>query len=359
MTQPTTATRRPRAARPRLDAIAADAVELAREALLEVTEPGQVGEYLRAEATGDRLVTHVFDCTMPGYRGWSWVVVVSRASRAKAATVAETALLPGDDAILAPEWEPWSERLKPEDVGADDLLPFREQDERLEEGYEATGDEDADRVAQWELGLGRARVLSPQGRAEAAERWIDGEFGPRQTSGRGRRGTVSATCMSCGFLSQLSGSLRGEFGVCTNEWSPADGRVVHLGFGCGAHSETGQEESDREIPRSGGVVIDELEVDFQKRSEGESSADRANDPAAQSPETSEKPAEAAASEAVGTTDVAKAAESDKAAGPGQAAESDKAAEPGQAAESSTAGEPGKTAEPDNAAESAGSAEAAG
>ena len=106
MTSSTTAPRRARTSRPKLDAIAAEAIELAREALLEVTEPGQVGEHLRVEASGERLVTHIFDCTMPGYRGWSWVVVLVRASRAKAATVAETALLPGDDAILAPEWEP-------------------------------------------------------------------------------------------------------------------------------------------------------------------------------------------------------------------------------------------------------------
>ncbi|MDN6302789.1 MAG: DUF3027 domain-containing protein, partial [Brachybacterium sp.] len=227
MTSPTTAPRRPRTARPKLDAIAAEAVELAREALLEVTEPGQVGEHLRVEASGERLVTHVFECTMPGYRGWSWVVVLTRASRAKAATVAESALLPGEEAILAPDWEPWSERLKPSDIGADDLLPFHEQDERLEQGYEATGDEDEDRVALWELGLGRPRVLSPEGRSDAAERWLEGDFGPRQTSGRGRRGTVAANCTSCGFFTQLSGALRGEFGVCANEWSPAAGRGVH------------------------------------------------------------------------------------------------------------------------------------
>ncbi len=263
MTSSTTAPRRARTSRPKLDAIAADAVELAREALLEVTEPGQVGEHLRVEVSGERLVTHVFECTMPGYRGWSWAVVVTRASRAKAATVAETALLPGDDAILAPEWEPWSERLRPSDVGADDLLPYREQDERLEQGYEATGDEDADAVALWELGLGRPRVLSPEGRSEAAERWQAGEFGPRAASSRARRGTVAANCSSCGFLMKLSGSLRQEFGVCTNEWSPADGRVVHLGYGCGAHSETGQQDDEPEIPRSTGVVVDELDVDLQ------------------------------------------------------------------------------------------------
>jgi hypothetical protein len=303
MTSPTTATRRPRTARPKLDAVAAAAVELAREALEDVTEPGQVGDHLRVEASGERLVTHVFECTMPGYRGWSWVVVLARASRAKAATVAETALLPGEDAILAPAWEPWSERLKPEDVGADDLLPYREQDERLEQGYEATGDEDADRVAQWELGLGRARVLSPEGRSEAAERWLGGEHGPRQTSSRGRKGTVPASCTSCGFLMKLSGSLRQEFGVCANEWSPADGRVVHLDYGCGAHSETGHDDGEHEIPRGTGVIVDELDVEFAKAPEqaGEQAAaevpEQAGEQAkAEVPEQAEEPAKAEALE---------------------------------------------------------------
>ena len=276
-----TAPRRTRTARPRLDAVAASAIDLAREALLEATEPGQVGEHLRVEATGDRMVTHVFECTMPGYHGWSWVVVLVRASRAKAATVAETALLPGEDALLAPAWEPYAERLKPEDVGADDLLPYQEQDDRLEQGYEATGDEDADRLAQWELGLGRPRVLSPLGRSDAAERWTEGEFGPRQVSSRGRRGTVTATCSSCGFLSLLAGSLRGEFGVCTNEWSPADGRVVHLEYGCGSHSETGQEESASGSARPD-MAMDELDVEFSEHAPAAETAEPAEaEPSAQ------------------------------------------------------------------------------
>ncbi|MGY5765551.1 DUF3027 domain-containing protein [Brachybacterium sp. DNPG3] len=300
MTSPTT-TRRPRTARPKLDAIAAEAIELARTALEDVTEPGQVGEHLRVEVSGDRLVTHVFECTMPGYRGWSWVAVLGRAPRAKAATVAETALLPGEDALLAPAWEPWAERLRPSDVGADDLLPFREEDERLEQGYEAVGEEDEDRVAQWELGLGRERVLSPTGRSEAAERWLGGEFGPRQTSERGRRGTVSATCASCGFISLLGGSLRTEFAVCTNEWSPADGRVVHLGYGCGAHSETGKEDRAREIQRSEGVIVDELEVVFEQPEPAETAEqpEATEDPGtAEDPEVAGDPATTAVDEPV-------------------------------------------------------------
>lgn len=353
MTSPTTAPRRPRTARPKLDAVAAAAVELAREALEDVAEPGQVGEHLRVEATGERLVTHVFECTMPGYRGWSWVVVLVRASRAKAATVAETALLPGEDAILAPAWEPWSERLKPEDVGADDLLPYREQDERLEQGYEATGDEDEDRVALWELGLGRPRVLSQEGRGEAAERWQAGEFGPRQTSSRGRKGTVPASCTSCGFLMKLSGSLRSEFGVCTNEWSPADGRVVHLGYGCGAHSETGQDDGEPEIPRGAGVIVDELDVEVV---DDEKAAADTTAPADGAEVEVEGAAQAGGADAgksgVGAEaeDAVRAGGSDaeSSSAPADVALVEPAAEPAPSADASTPAEPAPVQEPEQA-----------
>ena len=44
-------------------------------------------------------------------------------------------------------------------------------------------------------------------------------------------------CGTCGFFLPLAGSLRAAFGVCGNELAPADGSVVAVGFGCGAHSD--------------------------------------------------------------------------------------------------------------------------
>jgi hypothetical protein len=44
-------------------------------------------------------------------------------------------------------------------------------------------------------------------------------------------------CGTCGFFLPLAGSLRGGFGVCGNEFAPADGSVVAVAFGCGAHSD--------------------------------------------------------------------------------------------------------------------------
>lgn len=209
------------------------AIEMARSVLADLTIPEAVGPYTAARSEGERLVTHLFETTMAGYRGWRWAVTVSRPPRSRTATVCEVGLLPGEEALLAPAWVPWADRLRPGDVGRSDRLPRRETDERLEPGWEATGEE-GDAAALDELDLGRARVLSPAGRSRAAQRWYDGEAGPGADGVR----QADATCGTCGFLMRMPGSMRGLFGVCANEWAPDDGRVVSLDHGCGAHSET-------------------------------------------------------------------------------------------------------------------------
>lgn len=225
-----------------LDPVLRSAVDLARAAAEEVAgSPELVGDHVGAVVEGDRLLAHQFASAMPGYPGWQWTVVLSRVPRGRTATVTEVALLPGPDAVLAPPWVPWSERLRPGDLGPGDVLPFDPDDERLDQGYEATGDVDVDAVAIVELGLGRPRVLSREGRAEAAERWYRGSRGPTAPVAV----AAEKPCSTCGFLVLLAGSLRTTFGVCSNEWSPDDGRVVSMDHGCGAHSET-----DAPAPRS-------------------------------------------------------------------------------------------------------------
>lgn len=217
------------------DAVLGSAVDLARAAAEEVAErPELVGEHLGVVVEGERLVSHRFATTAPGYRGWHWTVTLARVPRGRSATVCEVDLLPGDDAVLAPPWVPWSDRLRPGDLGPTDLLPYLPDDDRLEPGYTATGEEDADRLAIHELGLGRVRVLSPLGRSDASERWYRGSHGPTAASAI----AAPAPCSTCGFLVLMAGSFRTAFGVCANEWSPDDGRVVSMDHGCGAHSET-------------------------------------------------------------------------------------------------------------------------
>ena len=276
------------------DAVLERAVDLAREVALEIAEePEYVGEYLGAVREAERLVSHRFACTARGYRGWAWTVTVARVPRGRTATVCEAELLPGEDAVLARPWVPWSERLRPGDIGPGDVLPFRPDDPRLEPGFTPTGDPEIDEVAIDELALARVRVLSPQGRAEAAQRWYRGSRGPATP------GAVAsaAACWSCGFLVPLQGSLGQLFAVCANEWSPDDGKVVSLDHGCGAHSETDVEPAASEWPAPD-PLFDELAIDVVERAEPaapaepEPAAEVTQTPAVDAPVTDTAPTDA-------------------------------------------------------------------
>jgi Protein of unknown function (DUF3027) len=219
---------------PKLDSVGAEAVDAARAALLDLVPEGEVGEHLGHEAEEGKVVTHLFECRKLGYRGWRWSVTVARAPRQKTVTVDEVVLLPGDDSVLPPEWVPYRERIRPGDLGPGDLLPTDEDDPRLVPTFLA-GDDDDDTVTEVvdELGFGRVRVLSLEGRELAAERWYDGSHGPEASIAQ----SAPAPCSSCGFLVKISGPLGRVFGVCANAFANDDGRVVSMDHGCGAHSE--------------------------------------------------------------------------------------------------------------------------
>jgi hypothetical protein len=239
------------------DAVLGSAVDRARAGALErAPDPADVGEHLGFTVEDERLVSHRFACLARGYRGWEWTVTVARVPRGRTATVCEAELLPGDDAILGKAWVPWSDRLRPGDIGPGDVLPFRPDDPRLVPGWTPSGDPELDEVAIDELALARVRVLSPQGRDEAAERWYRGSQGPTSAGAL----AAGAACASCGFLVPLQGSLGQLFGVCANEWSPDDGKVVSLDHGCGAHSETDAEQPPSEWPAVD-PMIDELSLE--------------------------------------------------------------------------------------------------
>jgi len=184
------------------DAVLIGATDLAREVAVEVAgDTEAVGEHLSAHVEGERLVTHLFACTMPGYRGWVWSVTLARAPRQKAATVCEAHLVPADDALLAPAWIPWAERIRPGDLEPSMVLAYISDDARLVPGYEQTGEEDEDRVANWELGLGRPRVLGPEGRSDVADRWYRGSHGPTAASAI----ASPSPCSTCAFFIPLDG----------------------------------------------------------------------------------------------------------------------------------------------------------
>lgn len=213
------------------DPLLAGAVDVARAAAIDVGGD-TVGAHLAAHADGERLVTHAFASTLPGYTGWYWAVTLTRPPRGKVATVDEVVLLPGEDALLAPAWVPWEQRVAPGDLGPGDLLPSTPDDPRLVPAYVLSDDPAVEAVA-FELGLGRARVLSRDARLDLAARWQAGDGGPDTPMAR----QAPAHCGTCGFLLPLAGSLSAAFGVCGNEMSPRDARVVSVEYGCGAHSE--------------------------------------------------------------------------------------------------------------------------
>jgi hypothetical protein len=253
----TTATKTPKA-----DTALVAAADSARAALAEEVAVGDFGEHLGTQAEADRVVTHFFAATLAGYAGWRWAVTLSRAPRQKAVTVNEVVLLPGDGALLAPEWVPWKDRVAKGDLGPGDLVPVTEDDPRLVPGY-LNGDEALDSVSarevrevMREVGLGRERVLSIEGREDAAERWIAGENGPDAPIAQ----SAPAHCGSCGFLVRLSGPLATVFGVCANGSSPSDGQAVAFDHGCGAHSDVRIEASQHQ-PISQTPVLDTISAE--------------------------------------------------------------------------------------------------
>ena len=225
--------------RSRPDSVAAAAVGEARTALVEEVGEADIGEHLGRLVEGERVVTHLFACTRKGYAGWRWSVTVARASRQKTVTIDEIVLIPGDGALVAPEWVPYKERIRPGDLSPGDLLPVEDDDPRLVPTYffgddPLSSDDRAQvKAVAAELGLGRVRTLSLEGRDLAAQRWYDGDAGPGSPLAQ----SEPAPCSTCGFLLRIAGPLSEMFGVCANGNANDDGRAVSLDHGCGAHSE--------------------------------------------------------------------------------------------------------------------------
>ncbi len=238
------------------DAVLEGALDLAREAAIE--EGGDfVGDHLGFVLEDTRLGTHYFACLNPGYRGWFWAVTMTRIPRSRTATICESGLVPGASALLAKEWVPWADRLAPGDVRPTDRLPYQADDSRLEPGISAEDGVATDFDAIVELALDRERVATRATLDEAAERWYASDRGPKSAGAR----AAGADCRTCGFLVPLSGHLGTLFGVCVNEWSNDDGKVVSFDHGCGAHSETDVESQPREWVQSEPVLDGtELEV---------------------------------------------------------------------------------------------------
>lgn len=211
------------------------AAELARSAAIEDSKNEIfVGSLLSVDTDDDHIATYLFQAFLPGYVDWRWAVTVAKVDQDSPTTVCDVVLLPGPDSLRAPEWIPYSARVTKEDVSAGTIVPTEVDDARLVPASAVLpGDEDLDLHELFELGAGRLRVLSIEGRDQAAKRWIEGDRGPNTDIAR----WAPKNCGSCGFYLPISGSLRQAFGACANAISPEDARVVSVNHGCGAHSE--------------------------------------------------------------------------------------------------------------------------
>jgi len=267
----------------------AEAVDLARAAVLEDAGAEQVGAHVGVDREDAVSASHLFEATVTGYRGWRWSVTVALAGEDEPVTVSEVVLIPGPDARVAPAWVPWDRRVQAGDLGVGDIFPVEKDDPRLAPAYLESDDPAVEAVAK-ETGLGRVHVLSRHGRLDAAARWHGGEFGPRSDMAR----SAPDVCGSCGFFVSLAGSLSAAFGACTNDISPADGHVVDIEYGCGAHSEI-EVEVTSSVPVAE-LVYDDSLMDFEPAPEAPAEPVAAEPAAAETAAPEAEVAEAVAAE---------------------------------------------------------------
>jgi len=211
-------------------------LELARSAAIaDAGNPELVGADVSVEIDDDgRVKTYLFEAHLAGYKGWRWCVTIAIVDKKSEPTICDVVVLPGPDALLAPEWIAYRDRIQPGDVGVGDIVPSALDDTRLVPSiHSLIADEDLDAMQVFDLGLGRARVMSIEGRDQASKRWYEGDRGPQSPIAQ----AAPKPCSSCAFFLPIAGSLRSSFGVCANAISPEDARVVSVDHGCGAHSE--------------------------------------------------------------------------------------------------------------------------
>ncbi len=127
-------------------AVVADPVLLAaraqaRAALEEITPAETIGEDDGYEAHEPHVLTLFFGSQNPGYPGWRWAATLARVDDNSEPTVLEVEQLPGPDAVVAPEWVPWSER----------LAQYRETQARQARDGAETDDHDEDLDSDDEL----------------------------------------------------------------------------------------------------------------------------------------------------------------------------------------------------------------
>lgn len=82
----------------------------AEKAAREAAPENGVGAFLGVIDEQPHTTSYRFESKLTGYVGWEWQVVVFQSKKSAPPTISEVVLLPGDKAIVAPSWVPWSDR---------------------------------------------------------------------------------------------------------------------------------------------------------------------------------------------------------------------------------------------------------
>jgi hypothetical protein len=114
---------------------------LARTALLEITPDETIGAEAPPVDEVDGVVSVRFATLLPGYPGWFWTVSVAQVEGSEP-TVLEVELLPGEHALVAPDWVPWADRLA--EMQAQEAGDGDEDDTDDESDDEDSDDDDSD-----------------------------------------------------------------------------------------------------------------------------------------------------------------------------------------------------------------------
>jgi hypothetical protein len=126
--------------------------DLALAALREITPEETIGEAAGYTVEDDAVVSLRFANRMPGYPSWFWTVTLAVVGEDEP-TVLEAELLPGEGALLAPDWVPWAVRLAEyqatqaalaDAAAAEDASPDDEDDDDTDVDVDVDEDDDDD-----------------------------------------------------------------------------------------------------------------------------------------------------------------------------------------------------------------------
>lgn len=97
-------------------------------------DPQEVGDFVEIIDLGDNVSDFRFVSRKVGYEGWQWAVTLYRDEAEERWTVNESSLVPTKDALLAPDWVPWKDRLLASDLSVTDVIGTDPNDKRMENG---------------------------------------------------------------------------------------------------------------------------------------------------------------------------------------------------------------------------------